>query len=353
MKKHLNELQVYSGIAILFVTLIHSNAFFLLSILHLKTYAQVGFGFNLSDKIVHVAVPMFIFISGYKYEMQDKNEVYTKLIYKKFTNIIKPFLIVTICWILYEWGRLCLENIRLHDHVNIFYVLNMCLKDLFNAFLGDNVAYQLWYIPMYALIVFSYPIIIKCLKNSKIRLLIFYIIAIIITAIQIKTSLLADLYMQPVNFIYYFYLYELGVQLYSKGIDKKYSKIIIICYLFLLPVVSLIKNPLMSNLSTNLVFTPIAVVAFYYIAVFLKDSKILLTLGKYSFAIYLFHEPIFVSKLSRILVKHDLYSSKFIIPFIAVSSILLSICFYNILIKTSLGKYVFNIKETTINVIQQ
>ncbi|MCB2353248.1 acyltransferase family protein [Clostridium estertheticum] len=345
MKKHLSELQVYSGIAILFVTLIHSNAFFLLSILHLKTYVQVGFVFTLVDKVVHVAVPMFIFISGYKYEMHDKNEIYTKLMYKKFTKIIKPFLIVSIWWILFEWGKLCVENIILNDPVNIYYVFINCIKDLFNTFLGDNFAYQLWYIPMYTLVVFSYPIIIKVLKNSRIRMIILYIIAIIITVIQIKTKLLASPYMQPINFIYYFYLYELGVQLYCNKIKKKYRKITIICYLFLLPVVSLIKDPLISNLSTYLIFTPIAVVAMYYIAVYLKNSKILLTLGKYSFAIYLFHEPVFVSKISRLLVSHGLYSSKVMIPFIAVGSIILSICFYKILIKTSLGKYVFNIKD--------
>ncbi|MBU3159427.1 acyltransferase [Clostridium frigoris] len=343
MKKHLSELQVYSGIAILFVTFIHSDAFFLLSILHLKTYVQVGFLFNLADKVVHVAVPMFIFIAGYKYEMQDKNEIYTKLIYKKFTNIIKPFLIVSICWILFEWGKLCLENIVLHDHVNIYYVFMNCLKDLFNTFLGDNFAYQLWYIPMYTLVVFSYPIIIKFLKNSRTRMIILYIIAIIITVIQIKTKLLSSPYMQPINFIYYFYLYELGVQLYSKKIKNKYRNITIISYLLLLPAVSLIKNPLISNLSTNLIFTPIAVIAMYYVALYLKNNKILLTLGKYSFAIYLFHEPIFVSKLSRLLVSHDLYNSKVVIPFVAVSSIVLSICFYKILIKTRFGKYVFNI----------
>ena len=201
------------------------------------------------------------------------------------------------------------------------------------------------YIPMYTLVVFSYPIIIKLLKNSRIRLFVFYIIAIVITVIQINTSLLAKSYMQPINFIYYFYLYELGVQFYISPIKKKYSKIMIIFYLLLLPAVSLIKNPLISNLTTNLIFTPIAVVAFYYVAVFLKNNKILLTLGKYSFAIYLFHEPIFVSKISRILVRHDLYSSKIMIPFIAVSAIILSICFYKILIETQLGKYVFNIKN--------
>ena len=194
MKKHLSELQVYSGIAILFVTLIHSDAFFLLSILHLKTYVQVGFLFNLADKVVHVAVPMFIFISGYKYEMQDKNEIYTKLIYKKFTKIIKPFLIVSIGWILFEWGNRCLDNIIIHDHVNILYVLNNCLKDLFGTFLGDNIAYQLWYIPMYTLVVFSYPLIIKCLRNPKIRLAIFYIIAIIITVLQMITKLFSSPY---------------------------------------------------------------------------------------------------------------------------------------------------------------
>ncbi|MBU3179024.1 hypothetical protein KPL47_22270 [Clostridium estertheticum] len=61
MEKHLNELQVYSGIAILFVTLIHSNAFYLSSFLQLDSYTDAGLILNLLDKVVHVAVPIFLF----------------------------------------------------------------------------------------------------------------------------------------------------------------------------------------------------------------------------------------------------------------------------------------------------
>jgi len=347
----LNELQVYSGIAILFVTLIHSNGFFLANILHLESYMGGGLGFYLADKVVHVAVPMFIFISGYKYEINDKNDEYAKLIYKKCSKVLKPFLIVSIFWILYKCGNLYMQDVILNKSVNGFNILNVFLMDLIRIFLGFNYAYQLWYVPMYLLIVFGYPIIAKYLKNSNTRLPILYIVGIIVSIIQSKTKLLASDYLNPINYIYYFFLYELGVQACRRGLNKKYGKIFLASYLVLLPAELFIKNSFINNMCTTLILVPLSVLAWYYVATLLKNSKILLTLGKYSFPIFLFHEPIFVKEISNLLLRHNLYISPIMIPIVSIASILLSICFYEIILKTNLGKYIFSIKKKTHGII--
>ncbi|MBU3191200.1 acyltransferase [Clostridium bowmanii] len=342
----MNELQVYSGIAILFVTLIHSNGFYLAEVLHLESYIGGGTYFYLADKIVHVAVPMFIFISGYKYEMKDKDKKYATLISKKFSKVIKPFLIVSMFWILYQCGDLLVKDILVNKSVNVSNLLNIFLNDTARIFLGFNYAYQLWYIPMYALIVLGYPIITKYLKESKTRLIILYIVAIIVSVVQSKTKLLASDYLNPINYIYYFYLYELGSQVCSRGLSKKYGKIVLATYLVLLSAELFIKDSFINNMCTTLILIPLSVVAWFYIATLLKNNKILLTLGKYAFPIFLFHEPIFVKETSNLLLRYKLYSSPIMIPIVSVVAIAFSICFYEIVIKTDLGKYTFDMRDS-------
>lgn len=327
------------------MTLIHSNGFFLSEVLHLESYMGAGIGFYLADKIVHAAVPMFIFISGYKYEMKDKNKEYSTLMYKKCSKVIKPFLIVSMFWILYQCGDLVVKDILINKSVNGSNLLSVFLDHTTKIFLGFNYAYQLWYIPMYALIVLGYPIITKYIKESKTRLIVLYIVAIIVSIVQSKTKLLASDYLNPVNYIYYFYLYELGAQVCSREINKKYGKIILAAYLVLLPAELFIKNSFINNMCTTLILIPLSVVAWFYVATLLKNNKILLTLGKYSFPIFLFHEPIFVKETSNFLLKHNLYSSPIMIPIVSVAAIMFSICFYEIAIKTDLGRYTFNIRE--------
>lgn len=304
-----------------------------------------GLGFYLADKVVHVAVPMFIFASGYKYEIKDKNENYATLIYKKYNKVIKPFLIVSMFWILYKCGDLLVQDILINKSVNGFNILSVFWEDLIRIFLGFNYAYQLWYIPMYLIIVFGYPVITNYLKNPKTRLLILYIVGIIVSVVQSKTKLLASDYLNPISYIYYFYLYELGAQVCVHGLNKKYGKIILSSYLVLLSAELFIVDSFINNMCTTLILVPLSVLSWYYVATLLKNSKVLLTLGKYSFPIFLFHEPIFIRETSNFLLSHNLYNSPIMIPIVSVISILLSICFYEITIKTNLGKYIFSIKK--------
>lgn len=66
MKRYLT---VYSGVAILFVLLIHSNAYYLHHINENERFILMKLFIN----IINIAVPMFIFIAGYKYELTKKN----------------------------------------------------------------------------------------------------------------------------------------------------------------------------------------------------------------------------------------------------------------------------------------
>ena len=278
--------------------------------------------------------------------MKDKNKEYATLIYKKCTKVIKPFLIVSMFWILYQCGDLMVKDILINKSVNGINILSVFLEDTTRIFLGFNYAYQLWYIPMYALIVLGYPIITKYLKDSKTRLISLYIVAIIISVVQSKTKILASDYLNPINYIYYFYLYELGAQAFSRGLNKKYGKIILATYLVLLSAELFIKDSFINNMCTTLILVPLSVVAWFYVATLLKNSKILLTLGKYSFPIFLFHEPIFVKETSNLLLRYKLYSSPIMIPIVSVVAILFSISLYEIVIKTDLGKYTFDIRDS-------
>lgn len=76
MRKDLN---IYSGIAILFVLLIHSNAFYL----HHINSSEKFILMKAFMKVINIAVPMFVFIAGYKYELTKKKQKYQTIFYKK------------------------------------------------------------------------------------------------------------------------------------------------------------------------------------------------------------------------------------------------------------------------------
>ena len=80
-------MNIYSGLAILYVVLIHSNTYYTLNILK-SSYQNADILVRVLSNIIGIAVPMFIFISGYKYSLNNKNENYKKFAYKKiYSNI--------------------------------------------------------------------------------------------------------------------------------------------------------------------------------------------------------------------------------------------------------------------------
>lgn len=67
---------MFSGIAILCVVLIDSNSYYCKKVLNLESYLEAEFVVRLLDNFIHGAVPMFIFIAGYKYVLNNINDEY-------------------------------------------------------------------------------------------------------------------------------------------------------------------------------------------------------------------------------------------------------------------------------------
>lgn len=357
-KQKLKELQVYSGIAIIFVVLIHSSCSFLNSSSYLQhsyirwmfyyidnsksTFFSFPTIYNFIDRIIHIAVPMFIFIAGFKYAFNfDKNISYKEYLSKKFKRIFKPFFIISLFFIFYYLIIECIKTIIAGKQINFIAISFKYFKAFLKIFIGINNVVPLWYIPMYLLVVLSYPIIVKYLKNDKLRMLLFCLLA--------AAWVLEDLFIPyvqkhqvPFCFIYYFYLYELGIQFCKHDIKHLSKKAVFIAYAVLLLLSLFINNLSINIIFTEVFFTPATVIAFYYISLLLKESKILLSAGKYSFYIYLFHEPLIEHYISKVFIKIHLYNYYPVIIITTVLTILISAVFYKVLIRTRFGKYMFS-----------
>jgi peptidoglycan/LPS O-acetylase OafA/YrhL len=292
-----------------------------------------------ADKIVHATVPMFIFIAGYKYEMNNRNESYKEFFLKKYNSIFKPFLFVSTFYLIYYWGNVLGRRLILYKTVDMEFILHSIVKGFLRMFLGYNFAYQLWYIPMYLLIVLTYPIIVRYLKHDYIRLTFFVSLAIFWEIISnLKIPYIAN-NPYPLSFIYYFFLYEMGCLFYSKKLYQKSSRVITVLYFTLLFSMIIVKSTLLVRVLTNLVFNPVSVIFFYYVSAKLKDNKVLTILGNYSFYIYLFHEPLILSVTSRYLLNHNMYKSGLIAPALAILSIAVITVFSSFLTKPYVGKH--------------
>ncbi len=328
--KRVKELQVFSGIAILLVVLLHSNAFYLTNILKLEAYTQANFWVKLLNNIVVNAVAMFIFIAGYKYALNNTEDNYKEYVLKKIKNIFKPFIVLSIIFLI--------RNIIIYpeSYAGTEYIT----KHITNIFIGINPAYHLWFIPMYLFVAITYPLIYKVFKNDIIRVIVIISLAFIKMLIGESTSLVVS----QITFFMRFYLfYEMGVMFFKYNIKDKFKKIdkyIITLYFISLVLVSTIKD---ANLYGKLQFyllSFLSISAYYFISIRIKENKMFNYLGKYSFYIYLFHEPIVLTNIASFLKILGEYNPVIYIFTTTLLSILISILIYKI-IKCTFLKYIF------------
>lgn len=173
MKSVKKYLTIYSGVAILFVLLIHSNAYYL----HYVNENEDIILMKVFINIINIAVPMFIFIAGYKYQLTNKSRDLKEYYKIKFNRIIKPTLIISILWSCIFLALSIIKKALQGQAIDIVFYLKTFLYRIFQIFIGNNDIYQLWYIPMYIFIVFLYPNIEK--YNVYNKIIIFSILAIV------------------------------------------------------------------------------------------------------------------------------------------------------------------------------
>ena len=180
-------------------------------------------------------------------------------------------------------------------------IRNLHIKRFIVIFLGYNDAYQLWYVPMYLSIVLIYPFIYKTITNDKFRLLIIFTITCVYKFLSIRFNFLSN---HPFDFIYYFIFYEIGVicETYKLGeLGRKYKMISVILYSLLVIIISINQMSKLQIIIQNYMIYPVGVITYYFISMKLKYSKILNYLGKYSFYIFLLHEPVINTSMCKIL----------------------------------------------------
>lgn len=330
-KLKLQELEILSGISIVFVVLLHSNAYYITHILNISSYIYGGFTENILSNLIFSAVPIFIFISGYKYALNNINDNYTVFFRKKLKKVFKPFLIISIIFFI--------------SHVislpTYYSSPKPIIIDLINIFRGYNFVYQLWYIPMYLLINLTYPIINYLCENIKKRILLIFTLIFLQKFLSQRILFLSY---HPFDFVYYYLFFEIGVifKMYNiKKIILKYSNKIFIIYFLCILVFSLFPSKIFINYIRPYFFCIISVITYYILSLKLKNNILLNHLGTYSFYIFLFHEPIFCSKISLIFEKLNIYNSIIPVFIVSIISILFSIILYLFIRKINLYKYIF------------
>src|SRR5471030_1321079 len=329
-KRWVPELQSLSGVAIIFVVLIHANSYYLLSVLNKSVYEEVYFAPRLLDNIIHGAVPMFIFIAGYKYILTDIDKSYKKYAISKINRVIKPFLIISLIFFIKDMV-LNFEQIQIKTTIVSF------LK----IFIGYNIAYQLWYIPMYILITLTYPIIYKVFKDDINRI----IFIVLIVTIQYALSWYIDLIgTHPFDFIYYYLFFEMGVIFCKYNIKdklKKFNVILISIFIIIVLLVTLMPLTELCGPVKRFILWPMSVIAYYFLNLRIKDNRILQYLGKYSFYIFLLHEPIFCTKISYAFKVLGIYNSVIYVFIVGILTMGITIITYKIIEFTFIKKLLF------------
>lgn len=323
------EITVYSGIAILFVVLVHSNSFYMSNIIHVKTPEDSPFVVRLLDYYIKGAVSMFIFIAGYKYALKDINTNYKIYINKRLKKVVKPFVVISSAF-------LFLDIIKTYNDFNITSITKKIIK----VFLGYNIAYQLWYIPLYIFIIFSYPLLYRYIKNDKVRISIFFVISIVVRCLGLKDSIFIN---YPIVFLCYYLIFEIGVLFCKYNIEEmiRYKTLFILFYIILVFCFAMLPIPSrLSILFQYFLLWTTGAIAYFFISLKLKNSKILNLLGKYSFYIFLFHEPIIGTYISKIFIEINIHDFLINVFGRTILNIIIALLVYKIVQLTFLKKII-------------
>ena len=291
-QKRCPELTVMSGIAIIFVLLIHACGSCL-------GYLYPGMGYEDADvflrtlnNLVTPAVPMFLFASGFKYALHDTDTPYWTFLKKRLPRVLMSFFIInTFFWII--------DSIIWMDH---FDPILLC-KTYISSWLGNTVAYPLWYIPMYCCVIISCPLVCRVVKKSWIRFLLYLAVGCAQRLLAVKIPLLGR---YPFLFVSYPTFFELGIMAHDYDFPSKLKRNLYFPLLFggIVICLSVFAPSLSRAAYVQYIFICVfGVLAYYSISLFLCGNKPLSWLGAYSYPIFLLHEPV-IGRLSGSILRY-------------------------------------------------
>lgn len=294
-RKHFDELTVMSGIAILFVLAIHGCGDTLRNF-HPDgaTYATAGVWLRTISNLVTPAVPMFLFVSGFKYAANDVQTPYMVFLKKRLPRVLMSFAFInTFFW--------ALDSVKYMESFDIV----LLAKTYLHSWIGYSVAYQLWYIPMYCCVIAACPLLRHILPSTIVRFGIYALVGIVQRVLEVDYPILAT---YPVRFISYPVFFEMGVLACEKDWPNKVSAAtgVLVAGIYSLTVlaVSWCIPELSENGLVKYIFYYFAgTAAAFAISIVLRSCCILRWLGKVSYPVFLFHEPVIGRSMPLLLNK--------------------------------------------------
>lgn len=283
-KQHYDELTVMSGIAIIFVLAIHGCGSALKSFYpDGATYTETSVWLRTFSNLAAPAVPMFLFVTGFKYAANDTQTPYFAFLKKRLPRVIMSFSIInTVFW--------ALDSIKYMESFDLI----LLIKTYLHSWVGYSVAYQLWYIPMYCCVIAACPLIRRFVPSTAVRFCVYALIGIAQRTLEVDFPVLAT---YLIRFVSYPVFFELGMLAQEKAWHKRITHTtgVLVCGIYILLVLAFSWTfPKLSSdgLSKYILYYFAGTVAMFALSIAWKSSRILCWLGTVSYPVFLLHEPL-------------------------------------------------------------
>lgn len=277
MKKNI-KINNIRALAILAVVLGHSIIIYSSS-WNLYTSNEQSLIFDCIKQIINLfQMPLFFSLSGYVfYYTAKKNYKFSSFFKNKCKRIIIPYLIIGILWML------PLRKICNYPGYNDEGILKSAVKIITG--IDNGHLWFLQYLFAFLLIAFIANAVTK--KFNKKALYIIRIFAFVLYFVLIQFSFIPQLL---IDFYYYLIWFYAGYIINIMNIEK-YDKLYIKIIFSVLTVLSVVLHFIVPSRIIDFIATTL-IVATAYLIMTNKESKVLSTISKDSFGIYLFHSPL-------------------------------------------------------------
>lgn len=335
-QKYYDELTVISGFAILFVLAIHGCGSALQSFYAGSTaYADTGLFLRTISNLVAPAVPMFLFVSGFKYAANDAQTPYFTFLKKRLPRVLMSFAILnTLFW--------ALDSIKYMETLDII----LLAKTYLHSWAGYSVAYQLWYIPMYCCVVVVCPLVRRIIPSTLLRFCIYAIIGILQRILEAEVTVLAT---YPIRFISYPVFFEMGVLAQEKEWQNKISAaagilggtaytLLVLLFSWALPHASA------NELTKYILYYFAGTAVMFAVSLSFKTSRVLQWLGAVSYPVFLLHEPLIGRCMTLILNKFGIQLEVLWLLFWVAIVLLVSVMVVRLLEKMQLDRILWKFK---------
>jgi len=365
--KRVIEIEYLRGVAILAVLAIHTSSNFI----HIQNLNLLLITNVIIDVFAHFAVPLFIFISGFVLPIKYDSSLSKRSFYKKrVLSIIPPYIIFSIVYI-------CIRTI---GHWKMNGVLEYpSLTNILFWILTASSAFHMWFFALVIQFYMIYPYIIYLYEKYSLKkqLILLLLITFLVQESWLVSRDVLQTYSNPtINllltsvFLSHIFYFILGIYTYHnyENMKKKVleNKKLLSFFVLLFTIVisifwikGIIEYGNYSNIPAYFFIIPDLIGTVYFPLIFLLllmstinlkssnriSSNILLSLGNYSFGIYLIH-VVYMNVIINILfpkVNIDVDQS---IYYILLFLLTLTLSYINIYIITLLPNHEIFIGET-------